>query len=66
MYELSPGTLWMFFPDGFCLPGLAPAIPRAEILGGVNFLDDLAQRIEHGSGSNSVVSRALKGAGQAL
>ncbi len=39
---------------------------RLEILGGVNFLDDLAQRIEHGSGSNSVVSRALKGAGQAL
>ncbi|KPB88226.1 Unknown protein sequence [Pseudomonas syringae pv. maculicola] len=27
---------------------------RLEILGGVNFLDDLAQRIEHGSGSNSV------------
>ena len=39
---------------------------RLEILGGVNFLDDLAQRIEHGSGSNSVVSRALEGAGQAL
>ncbi|MNW61129.1 hypothetical protein D3C74_391650 [compost metagenome] len=39
---------------------------RLEILGGVNFLDDLAQRIEHGSGSNSVVSRAIKGAGQAL
>ncbi|MNJ35548.1 hypothetical protein D3C77_302970 [compost metagenome] len=39
---------------------------RLEILGGVNFLDDLAQRIEHGSGSNSVVSRAPAGAGQAL
>ncbi|MNZ45058.1 hypothetical protein D3C78_626990 [compost metagenome] len=39
---------------------------RLEIFGGVHFLDDLAQRIEHGSGSNSVVSRASAGAGQAL
>ncbi len=39
---------------------------RFQILGGVNFLDDLAQRIEHGSGSNSVVSRAPTGAVQAL
>ncbi|MCY1450607.1 hypothetical protein D9M71_674300 [compost metagenome] len=28
---------------------------RLEILGGVHFLDDLAQRIEHGSGSNSLI-----------
>ncbi len=39
---------------------------RLEIFGGVYFLDDLAQRIEHGSGSNSVVSRASEDAVLAL
>ncbi len=39
---------------------------RLEIFGGVYFLDDLAQRIEHGSGSNSVVSRASADAVLAL
>ncbi len=39
---------------------------RLEIFGGVHFLDDLAQRIEHGSGSNSVVSRASADAVLAL
>ncbi|MNH04142.1 hypothetical protein D3C79_634230 [compost metagenome] len=39
---------------------------RLEIFGGVYFLDDLAQRIEHGSGSNSVVSRASTDAVLAL
>ncbi|MNO83764.1 hypothetical protein D3C76_750860 [compost metagenome] len=28
---------------------------RLEILGGVDFLDDLTQRVEHGSGSNSLI-----------
>ncbi len=37
---------------------------RLEILGGVNFLDDLAQRIEHGSGSNSVSVARQKARGK--